>query len=324
MEIKIDNFNDLRKSGVKVTVFTVKNIKYFAEFTILLLANFFILLVPLKFSLWIGRRLGSIAFHMLKIRRDVVLKNLNLAFPNKSYSEIFSIAERSYKNFAMSMIELLSFPKLRMKDFLKNNIEFEGTECLDNSFMKKEGVVLIAGHFGSWELMGAVARNKGYPISFLVGQQHNIYVDNLLNFYRKLKNIGIIPLKMALKSVIKALKNGEFVAMLSDQDAGRRDGIFINFFGKLASTPKGPAVFALHTDLPVVMGFCIRKPEKIRHKIKFVTLDFRKSGNNEKDIELFTLKYTQILEGFIKKYPDHWFWFHKRWKTTVDNTENMY
>src|SRR3989339_61978 len=323
MEIKLNKLDDLRKSGEKVAIFTIRNIKHTAEFSALLVTNFFILLLPLKFSLWAGRRLGSIAFHILKIRREVVIKNLRLAFPKKTNLEIFNIAETTYKNFAMSMIELLSFPKLRLRDFSKN-IEFEGLECLEHSLNNKEGMVLIAGHFGSWELMGAVVRKKGYPINFLVGKQHNIYVDNLLNFYRKLKNVGIIPLKMALKSVIKALKNGEFVAMLSDQDAGRRDGIFINFFGKLASTPKGPAVFALHTDLPVVMGFCIRKPEKIRHKIKFVTLDFRKSGNNEKDIELFTLKYTQILEGFIKKYPDHWFWFHKRWKTTVDNTENMY
>ncbi|MDD5687786.1 MAG: lysophospholipid acyltransferase family protein [Elusimicrobia bacterium] len=301
----------------------MKKISHVIEITVLIIFNFFVLLLPLKLALRIGRWLGDIAFYVLKIRRDVVIKNLSFAFPNKTYDEIYGIAHRTYRNFGMSMIELLFFPKLVITD-LNKNIEFEGLECLDNFLMKKQGMVLIAGHFGSWELMGAATCNKGYPLDFLVGKQHNIYVDNLLNFYRRLKNIGIIPLKMALKNVVKALNNGRFVAMIADQDAGKRDGVFVNFFGKPASTPKGPAVFALHSDIPVAMGFCIRQESCIKHKIKFVPVDFKKTGDNEKDIELLTLKYTQILEGFIKKYPDHWFWFHKRWKTVIDNTENMY
>lgn len=252
------------------------------------------------------------------------MKNLSVAFSNKNPDELFDIARRTYQNFGMSMMELLSFPKLKIKKLINNKIEFEGLEYLDELIAQKQGAVLVAGHFGSWELMGAATRQSGYPLDFLVGKQHNIPVDNLLNFYRKIKKIGIIQLKMALKGVMKAVKSGRFVAMLSDQDAGRRDGVFVNFFSRPASTPKGPAVFSLRADVPVIMGFCIRQKQFSSHKIKFLKVDFKKTGNYEKDIELLTSKYTQILEGFIKKYPDHWFWFHKRWKTVIDNTPNMY
>jgi len=302
----------------------MKKISHLIEFVLLFIFNIFILIIPLKLALWFGRFLGDIAFSILKIRRDVVIKNLSFAFSNKKPDELFDIARRTYQNFGMSMIELLSFPKLKLKKLIDSKIEFEGLEYLDELIAQKQGAILVAGHFGSWELMGAATCKKGYPLDFLVGKQHNIPVDNLLNFYRKIKKIGIIQLKMALKGVMKAVKTGRFVAMLSDQDAGKRDGVFVNFFCRPASTPKGPAVFSLRAEVPVIMGFCIRQKQFNRHKIKFLKVDFKKTGDAEKDIELLTAKYTQILEGFIKKYPDHWFWFHKRWKTVIDNTSNMY
>jgi Kdo2-lipid IVA lauroyltransferase/acyltransferase len=302
----------------------MKKIKHIIELITLIAVNIFVLLLPLNLALWFARRLGDVAFYIVRIRRKIVLKNLSLAFPNKSYSEIFDIARKTYLNFAMSMIELLSFPKIKIEEFAKNNIEYEGWECLDNFVIRKKGAILIAGHFGSWELMGAVVLSKGYPLDFLIGKQHNIYVDNLLNFYRRQKNMGLIPLDMALKGVLKAVKSGRFVAMIADQDAGKRDGVFVNFFGKAASTPKGPAVFVLRGDIPAAMGFCIRQGFSAKHKIKFVTVDFNKTGDYEKDVELFTSRYTQILEDFVRKYPDQWFWFHKRWKTVIDNTANMY
>ena len=295
----------------------MKKTGYIIEFILLFIFNIFILIIPLKLALWVGRRLGDISFFVLSIRRDVVMNNLSLAFPNKDRKELIDIARRTYQNFGMSMMELLSFPKLKIGKLIGDKIEFEGLKYLDELVAKKQGAIFVAGHFGSWEYMGAAVRQMGYPLDFLVGKQHNIFVDGLLNHYRKGKKIGIIQLKMALRGVMKAVRNGRFVAMLSDQDAGKRDGVFDDFFHRPASTPKGPAVFSLHCDVPIIMGFCVRRKMSDMHKIKFVKVDFEKTGNNEKDIELLTSKYTQILEDFIRKYPDHWFWFHKRWKTSA-------
>lgn len=301
----------------------MKKIKHIIEFVFLMIFNCFILLLPPKIALYVGRRLGDIAFYVLRIRRNVVMKNLKLAFPGKDFNEIAGIARQSYENFAMSMIELLSFPKLSDKSF-RENFEFEGSEYLDDFLARKKGAVLVGGHFGSWELLGAAVCKYGYPMDVLILKQHNNLVDAVLNSYRKSMGVGVIHVKFALKWGLKAIRKGRFLAALIDQDAGRRDGIFVNFFGRPAATAPGPAVFAIRTNVPIAMVFCIRQPSYIKHKAKVVPVDFKETGNYEKDVGMLTLRYTQILEEFIKEYPNQWFWFHKRWKTVVDNAEKMY
>ncbi|MBN1384919.1 MAG: lysophospholipid acyltransferase family protein [Elusimicrobia bacterium] len=301
----------------------MKKMRHIIEFVLLMLFNCFVLVLPFRTALWFGRQLGDIAFYILRIRRNIVMRNLTLAFPDKSFNELLRIARKTYRNLAMSMIEVLSFPKLNDKSF-EENFDFEGSEYLDDFLKRKKGAVLVSGHFGSWELLGAAVCKKGYPMDVLVLNQHNRFVDTVLNSYRKSKGVGIIQLKFALKWGLKSIKRGRFLAALVDQDAGRRDGIFVDFFGRPASTSQGPAVFALRTDVPIAMAFCIRQPSYVKHKAKFIPVDFKKTGNYGKDVELLTLRYTQILEDFIRKYPDQWFWFHKRWKTVVDNMEKMY
>ncbi|HBZ00685.1 MAG TPA: lipid A biosynthesis acyltransferase, partial [candidate division Zixibacteria bacterium] len=106
-----------------------------------------------------------------------------------------------------------------------------------------KGAVLVTGHFGSWELMGAYVAQHGWPIDYLVGEQHNLKVNKLMNDHRTMFGIGLIELGVAARGVIKAVREGRMVAMLSDQDAGS-DGVIVEFLGRPASTPKGPAAFA--------------------------------------------------------------------------------
>jgi KDO2-lipid IV(A) lauroyltransferase len=207
------------------------------------------------------------------------------------------------------------FPVLK-NDKLDGLVEFEGLENIDRALSEKKGAVMIAGHFGSWELMGAATRQKGYPIDFLVGEQHNLLVDDMMNEYRQLMGIGIIKMGVATRGVIKALRNNRFVAMLSDQDAGR-DGTMVSFFGYPASTPKGPAAFALKTDAQIIMGFIIRQDNKKQRIIFEKPIHIQKSEDKEEDIKNLTQAYTSLLEDYIRKYPDHWFWPHRRWKSTL-------
>jgi KDO2-lipid IV(A) lauroyltransferase len=128
--------------------------------------------------------------------------------------------------------------------------------------------------------------------------------------------IGIIKMGVATRGVIKALRNNRFVAMLSDQDAGT-DGAVVDFFGYPASTPKGPAAFALKTGAPVIMAFIIRKNNGKQRVILEEPIYIQESSNKEEDIRKLTQAYTSLLEDYVRKYPDHWFWPHRRWKSTV-------
>jgi KDO2-lipid IV(A) lauroyltransferase len=276
-------------------------------------------ILPYQASIYVGSFLGYLAFSFFRIRRKVTLDNLRRAFGQSlAEKEVRRIGREAYRNIGRGFVEYVMFPVLKKK--LGQLVEFEGLENFDRALTDEKGAVLIAGHFGSWELMGAATSQKGYSIDFLVGEQHNLLVDNLMNRYRQLMGIGIIKMGVATRGVIKALRNNRFVAMLSDQDAGK-DGTIVNFFGYPASTPKGPAAFALKTNAPIIMAFIIRQNNRKQRIILTEPIYIRKSKNKVENIKILTQTYTSILEDFIRKYPDHWFWPHRRWKSTIKNDD---
>jgi Kdo2-lipid IVA lauroyltransferase/acyltransferase len=292
-----------------------KKIQHRLEFWLVLSLGFVLRLYPYRVSLFFANIIGDILFLLGRKRRKITLENLKRSFPDKDKKELKQIAKRAYRNIAKSLTEYMLFPKLDKGRILRL-VEFEGLEVFDSALQEGKGAVLVTGHFGSWELMGAATSQKGYPIDFLVGEQHNRLVDNLMNEHRMMMGIGIIKMGAAAKGVIKALKENRFVAMLSDQDAGK-DGTIVDFLGFPASTPKGPAAFSLKTNAPMIMGFIIRTNGK-RQKIILESVEpIEKTSNKEEDIKRLTQAYTSVLEKYIRMHPDHWYWLHRRWKSTL-------
>lgn len=291
-----------------------RTIKHRIEYWITYLVGAFARIIPYRLALALGSFLGWLAFDVLRMRRKVTLINLGNSL-GKGKDGLAKIGRRAYQNIGKSMVEYSLFPSLDKEKILRM-VEFEGTENFDEALRKGKGAVLVAGHFGSWELMGAATRQKGYPVDFLVGEQHNLLIDDLMNDYRRSVGIGIIKMGAAAKGIIRALKNNRFVAMLSDQDAGS-DGTVVEFFNRPASTPKGPAAFALKMDAPVIMAFIIRENQKKQRIIIEKPIFVEKTSDKENDIQRLTQAYTRVLEEYIRKYPEHWFWPHRRWKSTT-------
>ena len=292
-----------------------KRIRHRLEYWLTLSLGFTARLLPYRFALFLGEILGDITFEVIRFRRRVALKNLKRCFKDKSITELKRIAKRSYRNLGKSLMEYVLFPRLTRKE-LSEMVEIRGAECFDQAIEGGKGAVLLTGHFGSWELMGAAMVLQGYPIDFLVGEQHNLLIDGLMNKYRKMMGVGIIKMGTSAKGVIKALRQNRFVALLSDQDAGR-DGVLVDFFNHPASTPKGPAAFSLRTEAPIIMAFIIRDSRK-RQKIYLTKLDpVQNTGDKEECIRKITQSYTSVLESHVRKHPDHWYWIHRRWKSTI-------
>jgi len=292
-----------------------KRLQHRIEYVVLKVIIFFINRITPKIALRFGDVIGFFAFSVLRIRRHVTLTNLKRSFGDKYTSRQYKkIGLRSYINFARSMIEYGMFPRLVKRD-LSLNIKIVIDESCREYLEKSGGAVMISGHFGSWELMGAYLAQKGWPIDFLVGVQRNLLVNRLMNKHREMFGIGLIEIGVAARGVIRAVKNGRAVAMLSDQDAGD-DGVVVDFLGRPASTPKGPAAFALKTGCPIIVGSIIRDGFD-KHIIYIEGLmTIQKAGNKEEDIKRLTQAYTDAIGQYVTKYPDHWFWAHRRWKTT--------
>lgn len=283
------------------------------EYWLTLLLVLVIRLLRWPTALKLGDVCGALIFEVLRIRRNVALDNLRHAFPDNSDEELIAIARRAYQNFVKMTIEYFRFPDLTPKKVMQI-VEFESVELLEWIIANGRGAMCIAGHFGNWELMGAAIRAAGYPMTFLVGEQHNRRIDDMMNRNRQLVGVELIHMGVAVRGVIKALRSNKMIALLSDQDAGR-DGVFVDYFGRPASTPKGPAVFALKTGSPVMFGSAVRLKDG-RHRLYFDLVDEGRVGAlSDENIEVITQAYTSVLERYVRQYPDHWFWMHRRWKT---------
>jgi KDO2-lipid IV(A) lauroyltransferase len=296
---------------------TPPKIKHRFEYWITWSLGTILRVIPYRCALLLGSCLGVLAFDVFRVRRKVTLLNLRNSLGNRRKTkELRKIGREAYKNIGKSMVEYSLFPSLNQRR-ISRMVEFEGAENFDEAMRKGKGAIVVAGHFGSWELMGAATSQSGYPVDFLVGEQRNILVDDLMNDYRRRMGIGIIKMGAAAKGVIKALKDNRFIAMLSDQDAGN-DGTIVDFFGRPASTPKGPAAFALKMNAPIIMAFIIRERNCRQKIIIEEPLFMDRSKSKEDDIQRLTQAYTSMLEKYVRQYPDHWFWPHRRWKSTTD------
>jgi KDO2-lipid IV(A) lauroyltransferase len=270
-------------------------------------------LLPHEYALRLGSVLGRITFSVVRLRRKVVLENLKATFPHKNDSEIMAIARDTYRNLAMSLVEYARLP-VTTQEQMRERIRVDGLENFDKALARGKGAVLVTGHFGSWELMGANLIGLGYKLHFLVGEQSNKAVDNLMNGLRRSQGIGIISMGVSMRQVLKALRANQFVAMLSDQDAGSH-GVLVDFLGRPASTPFGPASFAVRTGACVVTGFIMRDGLS-KHRVVLEEPIVPEEGADERSESLrLTQLYTSALEKYVREKPDHWLWLHRRWKT---------
>jgi KDO2-lipid IV(A) lauroyltransferase len=270
-------------------------------------------LVPRRWALGWARLWGRLAFDVVRMRRRVAMENLRHAFPDEDESRLVSIARAAYRGFGMTMMEVGLNAWTPAKKILEL-CEVVGQEELDRTLEQGKGGILLAAHFGNWEIMGGYLALRGYPINFIVRSQRNPLVNRQLNDNRRRMEVKIIPVGQAVRQVYRNLRDNEFVAILADQDAGP-DGLFLDFLGRPASVPVGPAVFARRNRCPILIGVCLRLPKGRFRIIIDCTFKPDASLSEEEDVRRLAEAYTRRLEATIREHPEHWFWMHRRWKS---------
>lgn len=271
--------------------------------------------LPRSFLLALGRGLGTFVWKVVRFRREVVLDNLRHAFGEEmDEREINDLAFSFYRNLGMTLMEFLSLPGLKKDDFLEL-VEIEGQEYFQDIVSGGSGALLVSGHFGNWEMMGARVAAEGQKVSFIVKEQTNARVDRIQNDIRHRSGIGTIRSGGAsIREMIKALRNQELIGLVGDQDAGP-EGYFTEFLGRQASVFRGTAYFAWKLKVPIITGFIFRQPDG-RHKL-MVDPPFaaEPDWDEETAVARLTEIHVQRLEAAIRKAPEQYFWLHRRWKT---------
>ena len=257
-----------------------------------------------KKRFYISSRIGSIFYNYLTIRKKQARTNIKKAFPNLEPDQREKILKDTYLNFCHNFVEFVSFP-----DSYENlQIEVKGDKTLQSFLEQKKGIVFITGHFGAWEILGQwVAKNVPLFVGVAQKQKNKGAHDFFIN-QRELAGIKHILRGNSVKLMYEVLSNNGLLGLVSDQDAKKR-GVFVDFFGTPASTPKGAALFHINTKAPILLGVCFKENFQKYH------IHFKAINTKNKNIEQITQGYTKLLELYIKQYPDQYFWFHRRWKT---------
>jgi KDO2-lipid IV(A) lauroyltransferase len=292
----------------------LKRLKHLIEFALVWWVYVWANVLPASWAVAGGGALGRLAYAVWGRRRLIARANLALCFPEADAAWVGDVARRSFANFGKAMVDYMRVPRLNARNVEKHHA-LVNAKSFDEGLARGRGALLFTGHFGSWEQTGAAVCLRGYPINFLVGEQHNKYVDALMNKIRAGAGIGIIHMGAAAKGVFKALRANGMVALLSDQDAGS-EGVVVDFFGRRASTAKGPAAFVAKTGAAICAGFTIRDSNDHNTLYMEDAVEAGLTGDLETDIRNITQLYTDVLEKYCREYPDHYYWMHRRFKST--------
>jgi KDO2-lipid IV(A) lauroyltransferase len=250
---------------------------------------------------------------VLRYRRRIILENIERAFPQLRDDERRALGKRAVTHLSLSLLELFRIPHYVEKGF-GDYVRLEGFENLDESRKAGKGVLILAGHLGSFELCVAAGAHRAAPIALVV-KPFPAPVDAFINRSRRSAGLGIISAKNAIKPILQSLKKDGCIVFALDQNATRAIGVFVDFFGHTASTMATLAALAVRTKAPVIAAVPYREPDGSHVLVLTPPIPLEEKATLDETILHMTQVYTHYLETKIKDHPEQWFWTHKRWKT---------
>lgn len=285
----------------------------FLVYVLFVLLEVMIPIFPLKFVQFAAKIKGKFFYYIIPIRKKTAISNLKLAFPGKSEKEINEIAKGCYVNVMTVIAEFFYMKKLSIER-LNNFLKVVNIELIDEKLKKGKGLIFISGHFGNWELTAyAVPKLLGRSLNVVVKEQTNMKVNEGIDRIRKSGGNRMIDMRNSLKEILTILKTGEMVAMLGDQSAPK-ENVKVDFFVKDVPTFEGTAKIAIKTGAAVIFGASTRNDDGT-YSLKFHEIDTSKySDITEENVKALTQEHVNLLVEYIKLRPDHWLWFHRRFK----------
>jgi Kdo2-lipid IVA lauroyltransferase/acyltransferase len=295
------------------------NLEYFFARIVL---EFFAML-PLPTAISFGCTLGRIGMLVPKLRRTGK-RNLELAFPHLDENERSRLLRGCFESLGR-LLGVFSHFREASAEKLKRRIQCEGMENILKAVGEKRGVIAFTGHVGAWELSSYGPSLYDYPFGFLVRRIDNPKIEALVNEFRAARGNWTIDKRMAAREMLRMLKKGEMLGILVDLNALDREAMFVDFFGVKAATTFVVAKLALRTGAPVVPIFSPwdKKLKKFAVEIG-EPLKFDRTGDEEEDTLRATQLLTNVVEGWIRRYPDQWLWVHRRWKTRPPGESPIY
>ena len=290
-------------------------IEFFLHYIIIRSIVFILMLFPVNCSLKFAAFLGRVLWNRYERGRVRAIENLRCSFPDKDQQWIEATAKRCFEQVLMLTIDILYTPKLINKDNAEKYISFINCDEVISLLREHKGTVLLTGHYGNFEIMGYVLSLFDFDIYSIARPLDNPFLNKYLYGVRQKKGQKIINKKGASNDIGKILEKGASLGFIADQDAGRK-GVFINFFGRKASSYKSIALSAMYYNVPIAVAVSRRVGNKFLFEIEVQKIIMPDEWLDKDNPMLWvTQEYNSALEDAIAKDPSQYWWMHRRWKS---------
>jgi KDO2-lipid IV(A) lauroyltransferase len=280
--------------------------------------------LPRPLARGVGISLGWLVYCLHCGLRRVGMRNLKLAFPDITVVRRKRILRGVFTSLGRQLAEVCLFPKYTAEN-LSNVVVYDGFENFERALERGKGVLFLTAHLGAWELSAFAHSLQGHPLHIVMRPMDNVYLDRLVRHYRTLHGNTTVDKDDFVRSLLSAMKAGQTVGILMDTNITPPQGVFVDFFGIQACTASGLARIALRTDAAVVPGFTIWDSALRKYRLCFdQPVPLIRSGNDDRDIEANTAKFTKVIEAWVRRYPEQWLWVHRRWKTRPPGQPPLY
>jgi KDO2-lipid IV(A) lauroyltransferase len=284
----------------------------------------FLGLLPRPVARGVAARLAATLFRINPAWKRVSLFNLRLAFPERSQAEDERLVKLMVRNLGWLMAEFAQLPRLSRENLEAVMVQ-EGFENFLAAESQGRGVLFLTGHLGAWELTPFAHALYHKPIHFLKRPIKNRRVDALVNRYRELSGSRLIEKNESARAVLRVLRDGGTVGILADQNTTPSEAVFVDFFGIPAATTAGLARLARRTGAAVVPAHSYWDDSRGKYVLHYEpALELASSEDEEADIRAHTALFNKTLECFIRRFPDQWFWVHRRWKNRPEGEAPIY
>lgn len=291
-----------------------KRIKRALRYAAIRVALALVGLLPVSAILPLGRALGRLAYALFPGERRKALASLCVAFPERPEPELLQIIRAMFVQLAQSALELALIHKL--DPLLEQYVELpaESLSTYRNAISRGTGAVFVTGHVGNWELLARRLARVGLPCATIAKESNDARLTALVERVRASGQLRTIwrGAPGAAKEMLRLLKQGGALGLLIDQDT-KVQGVFVDFFGKKAFTPRAAGDLCLRAQAAALVGFIHRKPGG-GHRMEIAELPLP-DGEGEPAVVELTQRYSKAIEESIRSAPHEWVWMHQRWKT---------
>jgi KDO2-lipid IV(A) lauroyltransferase len=277
---------------------------------------------PLSRAFAIG--LAQMVYLLHPRLRRVGMRNLEMAFPEKTEAERTRILRGEFTSLGRQLAEVCQFPRYTLEN-IEQVVVYDGLENYERAHARGKGLLFLTAHLGAWELSAFAHSLHGHWLHVVMRPMDNAYLDRLLQGYRTMHGNKVVDKDDFVRGLLAAMKAGEDVGILMDTNMTPPQGVFVDFFGIPACTASGLARIALRTDAAVVPGFTIWDEALGKYRLRFdPALELIRTGDQEADVAANTQRFTKAIEDYVRQYPEQWLWVHRRWKTRPEGQPGLY